>query len=389
MKKLTLFIILIILLNFIYLSFFNVKVFAGSEGSSSMSMDDYKLLDEGKATVDGKEMTVNVGDSDTGSFASKMASFLSSVFAIFSRMMSNITLECGLYHTDSEFSAEKNGFFTINSLVFGEYVLFNAKAYQKSTDLNSEIEPSNINKVIDGIKEKGAGLSQIISKIGMAFSLPLILFAIAKTVMARNASDLATWKKILTRWILCLALILFYVYILSAIDFIADTLMDGFWNIRKNLESLGYNSFEVVVEESIIKSIKNTGGVTSLAYSLEFVVIISLQIVFLLKYIMRTLTIILLFIIFPVIVLIHSINLMLGKQSNILGNAFKLYIFMEFLQPLHALFYIIFVFSLSQIAINVPVLGIILLYSIYRAEKIVQAMLGIEIGSSILSLKEN
>lgn len=387
MKKLTLFIIVIILLNFIYLSFCNVKVFA----SSSMSMDDYKLLDEGKATVNGEEMTVNVGDSDTGSFASKMATVLSSVCAIFSRMMSNMTLEGGLYHTDSDFSAEKNGFFTINSLVFGEYVLFNAKAYEKSTDLNSEIEPSNINKMIDGIKEKGAGLGQVVTKVGIAFSLPLILFAIAKTVMARNALDLAAWKKILVRWILCLALMFFYTYILTAIDFIADTLMDGFWNVRTNLESQEYSPFEVVVEKSLINTIKNTGGVTSLAYSVEFVLITILQIAFFLKYIMRTLTIILLFIIFPVIVLIHSMNLMLGKQSNILGNVFKLYILMEFLQPLNALFYIVFIFSLSQIAINVPVLGIILLYSIYRAEKVVQAMLGVEIGSSILSLssKEN
>ena len=257
--------------------------------------------------------------------------------------------------------------------------------------MNSEIEPSNINKMIDGIKEKGAGLGQVVTKVGIAFSLPLILFAIAKTVMARNALDLAAWKKILVRWILCLALMFFYTYILTAIDFIADTLMDGFWNVRTNLESQEYSPFEVVVEKSLINTIKNTGGVTSLAYSVEFVLITILQIAFFLKYIMRTLTIILLFIIFPVIVLIHSMNLMLGKQSNILGNVFKLYILMEFLQPLNALFYIVFIFSLSQIAINVPVLGIILLYSIYRAEKVVQAMLGVEIGSSILSLssKEN
>ena len=386
MKKLTVFIIVIIVFNFIYLSFFNVKVYAESEESEEMSIDDYKLLDEGKATVDGQEMNVKVSDSDTGSFASKMATALSSVAAIFSRMMSHATLEGGLYYTDSKFSAKEKGFFTINSLVFGEYILFNSKAYETSRDLNDEIEPSDINITIDGIKEKGAELSQVVSKIGIAFSVPLVLLAIGKTVMAKNASDLATWKKILTRWVLCLVLMFFYGYILSAIDSISDIFIDFFWNVRKSLENSGYNSFEVVVEESIINSIKNTGGVTSLAYSLEFVIIIGLQVVFFFKYIMRTLTILLLFIIFPIIVLIHSMNLMLGKQSDILGNTFKLYILMDFLQPLHALFYIIFIFSLSQIAINVPVLGIILLYAIYRAEKIVQAMLGVEIGSSILSL---
>ena len=64
-------------------------------GNNIIQSTDYKLLDEGKATVNGEEMTVNVGDSDTGSFASKMATVLSSVCAIFSRMMSNMTLEGG------------------------------------------------------------------------------------------------------------------------------------------------------------------------------------------------------------------------------------------------------------------------------------------------------
>lgn len=388
MKKITLFIFIIIVFNFIYSSFFNIKVYATTEESSSsmMTMEDYKLLDEGKATVNGEEMTIDVSDSDTGSAASQFATLITSISAVFSRLMTDITSEGGFYYTDSDFSAEKTGFFTINSLVFGEYVIFSTKAYQKTSDLNPNITPSFINNVFDDIKDVGAGFSKVISTIALSLSVPLILLAIARTVMARNAEDLATWKKILVRWVLCIALIFFYKYILAAIDVIADGFIDGFWNIRKSLENSGYNSFEVTIEESLINSLKNTGGVTSLGYSIEFVLIIILQIMFLFKYVARSLVILMLFIVAPLIVLIHSFNLMMGKANNILGTFFQVYIFMEFMQPIHAFFYIIFFFSLSEIAIIAPVLGIFLLFAIYRAENIIKAITGFELGSSILSM---
>ena len=382
MKKITLFILIIIVFNFIYLSFFNIKVYAGSD----WSMDDYKLLDEGKATVNGEERTIDVSDSNTGAVAGKFATLISSISAVFSRLMSNITSEGGFYRTDSEWSAEKKGFFTINSLVFGEYVIFSIKAYQKTSDLNPSITPSFINNVFDDIKDVGAGFSKVITTISLSLSVPLILLAIVRTVMARNAEDLATWKKILVRWVLCIALIFFYKYLLAAIDVIADVFINGFWNIRKSLEGSGYKSFEVTIEEALINSLKTTGGVTSLGYSIEFVFIIILQILFLFKYLARSLVIIMLFVAAPLIVLIHSFNLMLGKENNILGTFIKTYIFMEFMQPIHAFFYIIFFFSLSEVAIIAPVLGILLLFAIYRAENIVKSIAGFELGSSILSM---
>ena len=382
MKKITLFILIIIVFNFIYLSFFNIKAYAESD----WSMDDYKLLDEGKATVNGEERTIDVSDSNTGAVAGKFATLMSSISAVFSRLMSNITSEGGFYRTDSEWSAEKKGFFTINSLVFGEYVIFSTKAYQKTSDLNPNITPSFINNVFDDIKDVGAGFSKVITTISLSLSVPLILLAIVKTVMARNAEDLATWKKILVRWVLCIALIFFYKYLLAAIDVIADVFINSFWNIRKSLEGSGYKSFEVTIEEALINSLKTTGGVTSLGYSIEFVFIIILQILFLFKYLARSLVIIMLFVAAPLIVLIHSFNLMLGKENNILGTFIKTYIFMEFMQPIHAFFYIIFFFSLSEVAIIAPVLGILLLFAIYRAENIVKSIAGFELGSSILSM---
>ncbi len=401
MKKITLVAIILIFINFIYSSFY-LRTYATSEDTtesetepsssfsdSQMSIDDYKALDEGKATINGNETTISLGDSDVGSATSKVGTTLASVASIFTKIISRVTNEAGFYRTDSKSSASNTGLFTINSLIFDEYMLFNAKAYEKSTDLNPSATPNGVLAVLDNLKDIGAVLSKVVLPIAKGISVIALVFSIGCYIIKKKATDLAAWNKILVRWVLCVMLLFFFEYILIAIDKVADICMDAFWNIRVGLENDGYQSFEYTVESNLLDSMEKTGGVTSFAYSVEFVAIIILQLLFLAKYVMRTFVTIVMFIIAPLIIVIHSLKLMLEKDSDILGNLFKTYISLVFMQPFHALFYIIFFFSLSEIAINIPVLGIALIYALLRAENIVKAMFGWELGSSILSMTKS
>ena len=135
MKKITLLIIIIIVFNFICLSFFQPKVYASD---SSMSIDDFKQLDEGKANIHGNETTINVSDSDIGSVGSKFATVLTALSTIGVKLISSVVEQGGCYHIDSDYSTDNVGIFTINSLVFGEYYLFSSKPYETLSDSNEE-----------------------------------------------------------------------------------------------------------------------------------------------------------------------------------------------------------------------------------------------------------
>ncbi len=425
MKKITLLAFLLIIFNFIYCSF-GITVYASTEpdtpdpgtsqsgtsqpGTSQtgsgqskkkknkdndkekeqsgvyMSIDEYKTIaDEGVSTINGTEKKIQLGETDVGSASSKLGTFLTTISATVSKLMSKFSWEGGFYYVESKYSAEKNGLFTISSTVFGEYLLFNPKAYQKSTDLNPNIKPSKIVELMDTMKERGSTLGHLLVQFSLTLALPMIVYAVLKTVSAKKAADVAAWKKILTRWVLCVFLIILFQYILVAIDNFADVLIETFWQTRVQLEDADCKSFELAIEEELASQIETTGGVTSLAYGIEFFVLTILQALFFVKYIVRAIAIIILFIIAPIIILVHSFNLMLGKESDTLGSFFKNYISLVFMQPLHALFYIVFLFSLSELAIDVPILGLILLWAIYRATNIAKAMFGWDMGSSILS----
>jgi hypothetical protein len=99
---------------------------------------------------------------------------------------------------------------------------------------------------------------------------------------------------------------------------------------------------------------------------------------------MRTLGLISLVILAPIFSTIQSFQIMSGKDSTLLKDWLKMYASLLFIQPIHALIYTFFLLSASQIAINAPLLGILFLYGLYRAEKIAKILL--EMKDNIFSL---
>lgn len=108
-----------------------------SEDGVLMSQDRQKKLDEGKADINGSDVKIQLGDSDVGSFGSKCASFISTVCGVCAKVISNVAKDGGLVYGDGKYSVEQKGIFTINSLVFGEYFMFNSAPYEKSIDVIS------------------------------------------------------------------------------------------------------------------------------------------------------------------------------------------------------------------------------------------------------------
>lgn len=396
MKKVATLVLIMILFNFICLNYISLAdTDSGDspddtemEQDATLDMEQYKkIADDGKVTIGSSEKEITLAKSDVGNATSKLGTFITTIAAFGVKWISSFTNKGGYYYYESDFSAEQTGIFTINSLVFGEYVLFNSKPYQKSSDLatNPSYKPDDINKSIDSIKETGALISGIVKNAALALAFPMFLVAIVKAIFATTAQDLAAWKKIMARWAICILLMFLYQYVFAIIDAIAYSLVDSFWNVRVGLETSGYNAFEISIMKELAFQLENTGGVTSLAYGITFALLFIMQLLFLVKYAIRAFGILLIFIITPAIVLIHSFRLMLGSDSDLLGRLFKNYIALVFMQPLHAMFYLIFLFTFSEMAIKVPVLGIILLYALYRAGQIAKAMFGWELGSSIFS----
>ena len=430
MRKICKIIIILIIFNFIFASFYNViQAVDGetqtdtstdtqsdstddtdadtqtdsenteeSDDSFSYSRDDFNaLMQKGTATIETEDgsLVKKIGNSDSsmGSGAGKVTSTAVPFVATLDKWFAEFLINGGLTYTaevngkqesGSDYGVDKNGLLTISSLVFGEFIILNGKPYETTQSLNPSITPTKVISIVDTTKEKVITFFNIFRYIVVALSLIMFVYALVRVLGAQTSRDLAAWKKVFGRWLLGLFLIFFIPYILIAMNTLNDTIVNILWEARIKMESNGYRGFEVALFDDISNNVINTGGTLSLAYGLEYLFLTILQIVFLLKYAFRALLLMISFAVAPIIILIHSVNVMIGKDSTILKGFFKEYASNLYMQPLHALLYLVFLFSASEIAITIPVLGIILLYALYRGEKIVKLILDMETGISVL-----
>jgi len=381
MKRISVLLLVIIIFNFIFCNFsyaFEDLV----DGQVTYSKDSYdKLMDKGIVSKGGANEKVSVTTSTLGSTSGIAVSLYSPVFYIFQLIMSKIANSGGLYRTDSDYSAYNVGYFNICSLVFGEYILFDGKLFQTTKSLNPNIPTTNIIEIMDSIKTNASGWFLLIRAFGLGMFLVAIIYAGARLGAATLARDRAVWKKVIMTIFLSMAFVFFVQYIVIFLNYIVDRIMDSLWSIRKGLENNGYSSFEVsLVVNNLLVNTKNASGFRSILYCIEYCVFVVFEVIFFFKYFVRALKLMLLVVISPVIAFFNAWDKISGKDNNVLGEWFSQYISNLVLQPMHAVIYLIFIFTASEIALRAPLLGIVFIWALSRSEKIVKLMLNINTG---------
>ena len=386
MKKISSILIIVILCNFIF------PRFAYADNNTvTYSEEAYNQLEsEGTISINTENGSVteelNNSQSSMASMIGTQTSAVASVFLAVSGFIRIIVNQGGLYYTDSEYSAEKVGWFSVCSLVFGEYLLFNANVYQLTSDLNPSITPSNVSSIMDGIKEFALAAFQLFKYFAIAFILLMLIFTVLRLSVSDLAVDRARYKTVLKAWAVGLIFIIALPFIIVFINTVCDSLMDILWDARTTLEEADYTSFENELYLESVNGVAETGGLKSAAYFIEFLAFLIMQIKFIGKYLKRLAIALIYVALSPIIGVGHIFAILSGKEVGLIGRWISKYTTNMLMQPLHALLYLIFTFGISEIAVKAPLLAVLFLWALSRAEKIFTVILQIDFGSSIKSI---
>lgn len=382
MKKISIGLLIIIIINFIFSNF----VLATSTDGMTYSKDSYhKLVNEGEIEINGTKRSLEITQSTLGSICGILFSCVNPFALTVSTLMSKISNDGGFYYTESEFGASENGWFTIASLVFGEYLLFNARPYQRAVDLNPDIESTKIVELQDNIKSRTIAFFELLRYVAIAAFLVLLIITGIFLALADVAEDIARYKEVLKTWFIALLFIFIIPFFIIIIDHIEDILMNILWKIRIALENNGYSSFEIEIMNNLFKSMDSYGGIKVLAYGIEYSAFVFLQAKFFIKYGIRLINILLLIALYPVCAIMHTFNKIKGESSKILENWIVKYFMNVIMQPSHAFLYLLFIFTASQIAVNAPLLAILFIWALLWSERVFKAMFNINTGK-VLSI---
>jgi hypothetical protein len=400
MRKVRKLVLVCIICSFILSNFLNSVYAIDDIDASEVSMDKSEfdsISQTGTASVETENGSIvkKIGktESSIGSGTGKISSSLVPWVAGLDYWIVNFAIDGGLKYayidngeikTDSENGIDKNGLLTMYSIAFGEFLLFDANVLKTNQSLNPTVTPTKTAELLDDLKSNVASTFNITEYFGILLSLPIFIYALFRALGAQSARDLAAWKKVLGRWLVVLILLFIVQYILAAIAEFNNVIMNMLWNVRLELESQGHTGIEIELFEKTADQILNTGGNLSLAYSIEFIFMAGLQILFFIKYIMRMFSLMLLTVLGPIIIIMHGFKIMLGKDSSTLKSWIKKYISLIYMQPIHAILYLVFMFTASEIVVQIPVLAIIMMYALYRGENIAKGLLNMEEGISIL-----
>lgn len=376
MKKISLALLIIILFNFIFCNFAYAAPDNNTATFNMSSME--KANQDGTVEVEGQTMKIDATQSIVGAILGILISPVVLAAWTVSTLIGVVATECGYYHTDSDFGADKDNVLKVSSIIFGEFLLFDAGIMKTTTNLNSSITPSAIGEVYNNVKESAIGMFEILRGVAIFLFAILLLVTVIRLSVSTVAEERAKFKALIGDWIKGILFVFIVKYIILLLSAVLDVMMDSLWTLRLSLETSNKTSFEFVVYDNVWQYLENSGGMQYFAYGILYIMLVWVTLKFTVQYLLRVFKVAFLVVISPLVGALYTFRNAGSKGNNPIWGWVKSFAMQLYIQPIHAIIYLVFMFSATEIAINAPFLGIMFLWALERAEKIIKAIFGIK-----------
>jgi len=344
---------------------------------SEEAVDQYKEDSTAKTGADkvekvnGKENTVTAWhqDAKSAALANDQESYIARIFASLFEMFADF-----LNWMISKATGESQDGFQIEKLLFNDYKIFDINFFTKVP------ADANLSTVANAVRDSVAGWYYGIRIIAIIASLAVLIYISIRMALSTLSDQKVKYKKMLQSWVMSIIILFTLHYIVLAMVYVSDALVNMLQNIK--------GSFEIETTLKANIEINQYKGWEALSRGVMLLVLAFIQFKFLLIYFKRTVVAAFLLIISPLITITYSIDKVADNAAQAFKNWMSEMIMVSFMQPMHALLFLIIAFSTSEIIKFAPFIGIVLLWSITKGEAILRKILGLGGASSIGSLKD-
>lgn len=365
------FLVVIVLTNFIFLN----PNYAYEDVEQTVTMDDLDgFSNNGIANVNGSEMSIgSIGSSQVGVHMGFIVNFIN-IFPVMGQLLvTGFISSSGVI--DSNIVDDDYGLFNIENIITGKYVFFDANIFRdikKDANLSSK---AIMIKFRDNVKMWFI----IVRDLAIVFNLCVLLYIASRMAIATIASDKAKYKEMLYNWAVSMAILFFIPYMMSAINWVSELLVDF---ARFCMNAIPGESFERSIMEQLIENLFSASGMKAAFYTIIYWILIWNELKFFTMYTKRMLTSFFLVVIAPFITVTYSVDKIADKKAQAFDKWLHEYLMNMFIQPIHCFTYLVFMFMAGNIAKGAPVVGVIFLMTLTKAEKIILSILGLS-GSTL------
>ena len=267
--------------------------------------------------------------------------------------------------------------YTIERTVFNEISILNANVFNlKNTytvGTGSQTKTINQHGILLKLKETISGWFYTTRLLAMMINLIILIYVGIRMATSSIASEEAKYKKMLINWFESMLVLFFLHYLMYVIFYISDFMLNIIVLLKENLKNTqNAESFESTIIQTIYSDMMIVGGVKYALYSLFFWFVTALHLKFFFMYFKRMLTLFFLVVISPFITVTYPIDKIGDGRAQAYENWLKEFVINVVIQPIHAISYLVFVYTAGKIAEKAPIVGIIFLLALGRVENIVR-----------------
>ena len=369
---------------------------------------DAQIIEEGTAPRTQKSSTkVQLNSSSVGVSAIGMiAGILARVINVLIALQVDLLMGFLTHGQETSNEGEENPFwFSIDRCVFNRVSLFNIDYFDVSTG-STENETYTVgsgeyevaiskSQGNNEIKKSVIQVYYICRIVALILSLLVLIYIGIRMAISTVASDQAKYKKMLISWVESIAILFLMLYIIAFIILISDQLTSIFYTLRCTIlndpDNQKYEIFETTIRHEAWAGLFTRSGFDLAIWSIIYWCLLILEVKFFFMYARRLLMVGLLITVSPLIIITYSMDKAGDGQAQAFGNWLKEFIMAVLIQPLHALIYLVFVFTANAIAASSPLVALALLLSMTTVEKMVKVvfnMRGLEAIKEIKFLKK-
>lgn len=262
-------------------------------------------------------------------------------------------------NTDYGFVLSSVHFVTIEDIVFNKISLFNIDYF----NFNGPNEMAN------SIKESVAQFYYVLRLVAIAFSLLTLIYVGIRMALSLTSEGKAKYKKMFIGWVESMILLFVLQYIIAIILKLGNVAVDMVAQLKDtNLENVSF-------EQKILKEVTNLlfleNGWNHAVYSLIFWILVYVQTKFFLSYAKRFITVGFLVMIAPLITVIYPIDKANDGKTQVFNHWLLELSMNVFIQPIHAIIYILFMYLAGEIAKTSILVAVLFLLALTKVEKIV------------------
>ena len=262
-------------------------------------------------------------------------------------------------------------FFNVGKVLTNQYELFDISYLISGEPSKKEIKTM----MVDGFQKQIPNWYLGVRNLALALSIVVLIYIGIRMALSVAVDERAKYKKMFTGWIegIILMFVMHYI-IIGALQ--VNKLLVNILTEAGKVNGKTVWIFEFMSQFNCMTLMWSSMG-ERIVYSVLLIALTMIQIKFFVFYFQRVLKIALYIIISPLVCMTYAIDKAGDGRAQGFNNWLKEFMMTIFIQPIHLIIYVVFVYSAGFIAVEYPVLGVMFLLLLDQSEKLIKRMFNV------------